>query len=102
LVRLPKGHIRHMDILRIEYYGSLGEERSEYAFSHFHEKREKIKEKEKRQHGWVMAGYLFTIIVNGALSELPRFDPYTVAFFAAFFMNMAALSSWEIPLFPCS
>jgi hypothetical protein len=44
----------------------------------------KIKEKEKRQHGWVMAGYLFTIIVNGALSELPRFDPYTVAFFAAF------------------
>jgi hypothetical protein len=102
LVRLPKGHIRHMNILRIEYYGSLGEERSEYAFSHFHEKREKIKEKEKRQHGWVMAGYLFTIIVNGALSELPRFDPYTVAFFAAFFMNMAALSSWEIPLFPCS
>jgi hypothetical protein len=91
-----------MDILRIEYYGSLGEERSEYAFSHVHEKREKIKEKEKRQHGWVMAGYLFTIIVNGALSELPRFDPYTVAFFAAFFMNMAALSSWEIPLFPCS
>ncbi|MFQ3327089.1 MAG: hypothetical protein ACI8QN_001307 [Porticoccaceae bacterium] len=71
-------------------------------FHTFMKNVKKIKEKEKRQHGWVMAGYLFTIIVNGALSELPRFDPYTVAFFAAFFMNMAALSSWEIPLFPCS